>query len=65
MPAYKLHHNTATNDERNALCSNLVREVIGEAEYGPRTMKISDQALIEFGWAVGQEEAHYQRRAYE
>ena len=59
-----LAHDTATNGQLIALCSNPNREVLGGAPYGNEVIKISDQAVIKFGLGVQEGEAENQIRAY-
>ncbi|RDL33130.1 uncharacterized protein BP5553_08569 [Venustampulla echinocandica] len=65
MASLGLHHETATNDEIAAYCSNPHHVPLGGAPYGNNVIKLSDKAVVKFGIGVTEEEAKSQRRAYE
>lgn len=62
MASSSFHHDTITDAELVALCSDPNREIVGNMPY---VVKISDRALVKYGIGVREEEANNLRRAYE
>lgn len=66
MPFLTLDHETATNDELMAACSDEDYEALGTVEtIGRRIVKISEQAVIKNSIAVTAAEANNLKMAYE
>lgn len=65
MPFLTLDHETATNDELMAACSDEAYEALGTVEtIGRRVVKISEQAVIKNSIAVTEAEANNLKMAY-
>ena len=65
MTSLELHHETATNDNIAALCSDSNHVLLGGTPYGNKVVKLSDIAVVKFGVGVKEDEANNQKRAYE
>ncbi|XMA08967.1 hypothetical protein WAI453_001758 [Rhynchosporium graminicola] len=65
MASQDLNHETASNDEIAAYCSNADHASLSEACYDIHVVKLSEDAVVKFGLNVKEEEATSLRRAYE
>ncbi|MCJ1476757.1 hypothetical protein MMC13_005426 [Lambiella insularis] len=65
MPSVKLYHEIATESELIALCSSPDRETISSPLADTNVIKISDQAVIKFGFGISEEEANNLKVAFE
>ena len=65
MSACEPLHNTTSNDELIALCFSPTCEVIGGSEHGTKVVKISEEAVIKFGYHLEEQEVKNQQIAYE
>jgi len=65
MTSLELHHETATNDNIAALCSDSNHVLLSRTPYGNKVVKLSDIIIVKFGVSIKEDEANNQKRAYE
>ncbi|CZS96541.1 uncharacterized protein RAG0_05821 [Rhynchosporium agropyri] len=65
MASQDLNHETASNDEIAAYCSNADHASLSEVCYDIHVVKLSEDAVVKFGLNVKEEEATSLRRACE
>jgi hypothetical protein len=65
MTSLEFYHETATNDDIAALCSDSNHVFLNRTLYGNKVIKLSDIIIVKFNISIKKDEVNNQKRAYE